>query len=99
MLQLDPGEYVPDEPELAELHRSLHELRDKVYAHTDKDGGRSGSTTSTTPVPGVGTALGYTTEWLPLDRKWLPNAIELFSIQETRFVIEAHEIEATPNFK
>jgi hypothetical protein len=96
LLRLDADTYEPLDPELAEIHRQLCKLRDKVYAHTDKDGGRSASVTvqSATGLGNLGGLPGKigliaTEEWQPFPRAAIPSAIRLFEGQHARFQHEA----------
>jgi hypothetical protein len=92
--RLDLAKYEPTDPQLADLHRTLYQLRNEVYAHTDKHGGRSASLAVQTPVelPGTVNFVRHD-EWLPLPREALPAALELFSTQRERFHEEAGKIQ------
>jgi len=87
--------YEPAEPALAETHRTLIELRDKVYAHTDTDGGRDASLTVETPspveLPGRADFMRRE-EWRPLAREALPTILELCRVQGARFSEDAGRI-------
>jgi hypothetical protein len=79
-----PREYLPEEPSDRELHRYLADLRDTVYAHTDKASGRKASTTMTAETGEVVT-VEVREEWIPLPRDLMPAAIDLFRRQARRF--------------
>jgi hypothetical protein len=97
--QLSRQRYEPTDPRLAELHNELFNVRDKVYAHTDKKGGRTVSL-SLQAVPRfedlgkkpVRIDFGRLEEWVPMPREVLPVALELFHAQRTRFHDEASRI-------
>jgi hypothetical protein len=87
LFPLDRNTYEPTDPVLAELHKVLCKLRDKVYAHTDKDGGRSAAVlvrTDPVELPGRSNFSGRKIG-LPMPRDSLPVALELVDIQRTRF--------------
>ena len=91
LFPLDRNTYEPTDPVLAELHKVLCKLRDKVYAHTDKDGGRSAAVlvrTDPVELPGRVEFLRQE-DWVPMPRDSLPVALELVEIQGTRFHNEA----------
>jgi hypothetical protein len=92
--RLNREEYEPSAAPLAELHRTLCQLRDEVYAHTDKTGGRSASLLVNAPVrlPGRIDFVRHE-EWKPLSRAALPAALELFELQRQRFHEEAGKIQ------
>lgn len=86
---LDREEYKPTDPELSNVHELLLWWRAKVYAHTDKEGGRSAEV-----WPGIG-ASGRAISWsrrdFPVDR--LVEARRLFQTQRQRFESEAEELQ------
>jgi hypothetical protein len=63
------------------IHGRLLELRDEVYAHTDRTGGRD--------IIDAGALLGepgtFAEQWRPLSREALPRIIELAAHQQSRF--------------
>jgi hypothetical protein len=85
----------------------LLRLRDKVYAHTDKDSGRD-ATMEITAATGLGGrelygiepafGLKATEEWLPFPREAIPDALKLFDAQRDRFRREAAEIQIAFDF-
>lgn len=95
LFKLNRDTYEPPDPRLAELHKELFNVRDKVYAHTDKEGGRSATVlVRTSPVELPGTVDFYRQEdWVPMPREVLPVALELFEVQRKRFHNEAGKIQ------
>jgi hypothetical protein len=43
LFRLSRTEYEPSDSRLADIHHTLYALRDSVYAHTDRESGRSAS--------------------------------------------------------
>ncbi len=52
-----PGKYVPRARAENELHRRLDHFRDKVYAHSDKESGRSASMKTVATSAGIETSV------------------------------------------
>jgi hypothetical protein len=86
--RLDPVADGPSEESgLGELHRRLRRMRDKVYAHTDEEGGRD------VTVRDLGPGTSFITEgWEPLPRDCLPSVIALAEGQADRFRAEALDL-------
>ena len=79
--------------------RCCVDLRDKMYAHTDKDTGRTAglgveSATGLGNLDGLPVSIGFmrNEEWLPFPREALPDALRLFDQQRERFHTEAAKI-------
>ncbi len=95
LYRLNRAEYEPVEPHLAELHRALIAHRDKVYAHTDKEGGRNATLLVETPSPvELPGRVDFVRQedWEPLPRQELPAVVELSLLQRERFHREAAKI-------
>jgi len=95
LFRLNRDTYEPGDSVLAELHRTLCKVRDKVYAHTDKTGGRSATVlVQTQPIelPGRVDFLRQE-DWEPMPREALPVALVLFRVQRKRFHDEAGKIQ------
>jgi hypothetical protein len=73
-----PAEFVPAGEPDGRYHAELKALRDKVYAHTDKAGGRSASINIETVEDGIVT-LAYRDAWLPFERAAIPAMVDLSS--------------------
>jgi hypothetical protein len=86
---LDREEYKPTDPRLADAHESLLRWRAKVYAHTDKESGRSAKVWPGSG--GAGRAISWQRSDFPVDR--LAEAIKLFQAQRARFESEAEELQ------
>jgi hypothetical protein len=86
---LDREEYKPADPDLVNVHELVLWWRAKVYAHTDKEGGR---TAEVWPGNGgAGRAISWQRRDFPVDR--LSAAIKLFQAQRERFESEAEELQ------
>jgi hypothetical protein len=100
LLRLNRDEYRPDDPAQAQLHDELLTLRDKVYAHTDKEGGRTARIDVTAEIEqGVeGSEINITAEvheqWVPLRREGIPDYRLLIDGQRRRFGREAVDIDS-----
>jgi hypothetical protein len=102
LLQLNTDEFRPVDRNLAGLHDDLLQLRDKAYAHTDKDSGRSITvemTQTTVSEDSAGTGvrrLDLTTreQWRPLNREAIPAIRRLIDEVEWAFSKEAMGIQA-----
>ena len=107
LLQLDEDEYRPEDARQSELHSKLLDLRDKAYAHTDKEGGRFAAFVelmdeveletldeiqSVEDLP-QGFRGVVRKEWIALPREWIPDLRFLFEAQAHRFIREAMVIE------
>jgi hypothetical protein len=107
LLMLNEEEYRPEDARQSELHSLLLDLRDKAYAHTDKEGGRFAAFVelmdevelesleeiqSVDDLPPHFTGL-VRTEWIALPREWFPGLRLLFEGQARRFFREAMVIE------
>lgn len=68
-----PAEFEPTAPAEAEIHAELHRLRDQVYAHTDKAGGRS-SSMDISSVADETVGFAWREQWVPLDRRRSPGS-------------------------
>jgi len=85
--------YIPTAPEGAQLHAYLRDLRDKVYAHTDKESGRTSSIDAPVVVDDAEmVVLEWHEEWNAFPRGLLEPAVALFDRQRDRFLNEAMEI-------
>ena len=86
-----PRELHPSSPEELRRHKSLERLRDKVYAHTDKAGGRwvelgpPEFDGEYLPIPGQ-------EGWFPFPRELLPLVIEHMKKLHAGFWEEAVKI-------
>jgi hypothetical protein len=78
----------------AELHEVLMAARNKLYAHTDRAGGRS-TTTSVATHPSEETAglVEWREEWLPFPRGYIPEVLDLCSRLAERFRGQAAAIQ------
>jgi hypothetical protein len=72
-----PNQFVPTTSPDAELHARLRDLRDKVYAHTDRASGRSASM-KISGVDGDVVSLEWREEWMPFPREAIPSVVALF---------------------
>lgn len=100
LLRLRQAEYRPTDPEQSELHDDLLSLRDKVYAHTDKDSGRTAriEITSATGLGNLGglpesLAAEIHEQWIPLSRDRILGYRMLIEAQAQRFGREAAAIQ------
>jgi hypothetical protein len=93
LVGLDESQYMPEDAQLAELHALLLDLRDKVYAHTDKDSGRGAEIMLETGADGALEISGLRDEWIPFPRVAIPSACALFELQAERFLNEALDIQ------
>jgi hypothetical protein len=93
LLRLNEAEYVPEDVQLAKLHAFVLDLRDKVYAHTDKQSGRDAEILFATGSEGTPEVSGLRDEWIPFPRAAIPSALALFELQGKRFVDDALDIE------
>jgi hypothetical protein len=82
----------PDDPN-HELHLLLCEHRNKVYAHTDKESGRSSSVRWETTESDVATWTEWQETWTPFPRDLYPRFHELFQAQRNRFLDEGVAIQ------
>lgn len=91
-LMILPPEYAPSTSPDAELHQDLCYRRDKIYAHTDKDSGR---TASIKILSGAGDVsnLQWEQGWNAYPRELIPPVIDLFQRQHDRFIADARDIQ------
>jgi hypothetical protein len=87
LLQLDRGEYRPADPSLAQLHDDLYELRNRKFAHTDKNSERDAWVLYGDPPVDV-RSVGWKWQWTPIPRSWLAPIRTLCELQSERFVQE-----------
>ena len=80
LCRLSQNEFEPSDPGLAEVHRMLLSHRDKVYAHTDKDGGRLAGLNL--PDEGVGTSVWE--QWVPFPRDAVPVSVSAALVSRRR---------------
>ena len=89
---LDRDTCKPADSALGELHEDLiRRWRDKVYAHTDKVGGRTAAITPRTET--LGRIIGFSRNDFPMAR--LDEALTLFAVQRKRFEHEAESLQLT----
>ncbi len=95
LLRLPVDEYRPDREALAFYHDSLYEMRNRKYAHTDKDSERDALVLLHGDVGDQheASSVGWTWTWKPLSREWLPSIRSLCEHQYLRFVSELLDIE------
>ena len=86
-----PDKYVPKEGSAGEIHRGLHALRNKVYAHSDKASGRTASMKTVVTSPGVKT-ISYGSSWWAFPVEDLHAVQALFHDQRQRFLADATAI-------
>jgi hypothetical protein len=79
-----PNEYVPDHGHDADVHAVLKDLRDKLYAHTDKEGGRT-ATLRTTAESGDVVSLEYKIGWLAFPVEEIPDLLAFFARRKDQF--------------
>jgi hypothetical protein len=91
VVRLDKCEYEPDPP-LAELHQTIIDFRNKVYAHTDKLSGRDYEITLQDGDPSRW-QVRFHRHLFPRSR--LSEALALFEFQRGRFHREAVQIAET----
>jgi hypothetical protein len=91
LMKLPPA-YLPSTPSDLELHNGLEELRNKVYAHTDKASGRTASI-EITGVSGEVTSAAWREEWMPFPREMIDACLGLFERQRRKFQIGAAAIQ------
>ena len=91
-----PNEYVPTTWPDADLHAGLKNLRNEVYAHTDKDSGRTASMKAM-GKSGDTVTLEWREEWLAFPIEDIPAALSLFVRQQNRFLIDAVSIHVELN--
>jgi hypothetical protein len=100
LLRLGKDEYRPSDPTQAQWHDELISLRDTVYAHTDKDSGRTAQI-EVTAATGIGNLGGLPMsfagriheQWNPIPRHATLELRFLFEAQALRFTAEAVDIE------
>jgi hypothetical protein len=86
-------EYIPTASADAQLHAYLRDLRDKVYAHTDKESGRTSSIDAPVVVDDAQmVVLEWHEEWNAFPRELIEPAVALFHRQRDRFLNEAMKI-------
>jgi hypothetical protein len=88
-----PPEYIPTTPDDARLHPYLCELRDKVYAHTDKSSGRAASIKAEAAIDAEAAVLKMTEQWNAFPRELIESAVGLFHRQRGRFLDDAVAIQ------
>jgi hypothetical protein len=88
-----PPSFVPAADPDARYHAELKTLRNKVYAHTDKAGGRSASMNVDAVDEGLVT-FAHRDVWFPIERGALPTLIDFFARQAGHFRREAAHIQA-----
>jgi len=86
-----PNKYVPRAGVAGELHRGLHELRNKVYAHSDKESGRSASMKTVATNAGIET-ISYGSSWWAFPVEDLHAVQALCYDQRQRFLTDAAAI-------
>jgi hypothetical protein len=79
-----PDAYVPTGEPDAGYHSDLKEVRNKVYAHSDKANGRYTSLKAATREGGIVT-VEWQEQWLPIPLETLPALIDLCERQAERF--------------
>lgn len=96
--KLDPDEYTPADDRLAAWHKAFLAYRNKVYAHTDKESGRSADIAIEGPVelPGV-VDFGRTEVWTPLPRSEIRVMLDLFEHQRQEFHRKASRLHLVLN--
>jgi hypothetical protein len=87
-----PSKYAPTSIHGKDLHRDLHDLRNQVYAQSDKTSGRR-ATVATQSEDGDVVRIGYQTAWLAFDPANLPAVQALCHDQRERFLTEAAAID------
>jgi hypothetical protein len=93
--RLDPvADAPPDEREFVGLHLELKEKRDKAYAHTDLESGRTADVKEYVTKEGVSGGVVFGESWSPLPRGYLGSVIALAIIQRERFRAEAVQLQA-----
>ena len=86
-----PNKYVPRARGPKELHTRLNDLRNKVYAHSDKASGRSASMKTVTTSAGIET-ISYGSSWWAFPIEDLPAVQALCHDQRQRFLTDAAAI-------
>jgi hypothetical protein len=86
-----PNRYVPKAGAAGELHRALHELRNKVYAHSDKESGRRASTKTVVTSGDIAT-ISRGSSWWAFRVEDLHAVQALFHDQRQRFLTDAADI-------
>jgi hypothetical protein len=91
-----PVEYVPNAQPDSEFHEGLSELRDTVYAHTDKASGRRASLTTRVveEIEGEGRILAFDSreEWRAFPRQEIPSLLNFFERRRWAFAGAAMDI-------
>ena len=78
----------------AELHEVLMAARNKLYAHTDREGGRrTMARTATQPSQETAGLVEWREEFLPFPRGYIPEVLDLCSRQAERFRGQAAAIQ------
>jgi hypothetical protein len=88
-----PGKYVPKSSPARDIHRGLKDLRNKVYAHSDQESGRS-AYMKTTGTSGDVISMEYGSEWQAFPVEDLHAVLALFHDQRQRFLTDAAGIHA-----
>jgi hypothetical protein len=86
-----PNKYVPKVGAAGELHRALNQLRKKVYAHSDKESGRSASMKTVATSAGIET-ISYGSSWWAFRVENLHAVQALCHDQRQRFLKDAAAI-------
>ena len=93
--RLDPvADGPPDERGFVDLHLELKRMRDKAYAHTDVESGRTADVKEYVTKDGVTGGVVFGESWSPLPREYLRSIIALAVIQRERFRAEAVQLQA-----
>jgi hypothetical protein len=84
--------WAPQGDRHSELHRTLRNLRNQAYAHTDETSGRIGDVR---PLS-VGDQVHHVTgeSWWAFPREWIPEIVKLCIEQSVRFIKAAEDIAA-----
>ena len=86
-----PNKYVPKAGIGGEIHRGRRELRNKVYAHSDRESGRRASMKTVVTSEGVNT-ISYGASWWAFPVEDLHAVQALFADQRQRFLDDAAAI-------
>jgi hypothetical protein len=88
---LDETKWAPTVPRDS-VHHGLIDLRNKVYAHTDAESGRTpGPPILVELTPGA-SEVTHSEGWWPFPRSWLPHVVGLCDEQTERFYREAQTL-------
>jgi hypothetical protein len=85
-------EYAPDRPDWRGFHDWFEKARNKRYAHTDREGGRSAEIRIVGTDESGNMLAEWREEWEILPVDWLPNVVAMCEAQARRFLFQADSL-------